>query len=213
MDAVMNWLVKYAAVLVIGVVIGSVAFYAWTQFSGQPAARSAAYTEYGESGAMTYKAFLSIADIVGSSLDAVHPDEIEVLEFAWGEMIDADALRGAGAGAVAPEKEDFTFVFWWDTAACTDLLEACTKGQHISEAVFSVRSPALSDDFLVVQFQNVIISSFQTHGTVFEGPGPLCEIRLAFTVITVRTYEFSERAGAFVQRDEFQWNYETHTSG
>jgi type VI secretion system secreted protein Hcp len=205
----MNSIVRYAAVLVVGILIGSLGFYAWTQLSPAEAPRNAAFTEYGDTSTMTYRGFLKVADITGSTFDSEHRGAIEVLEFSWGETMDADAAFG-GTSVVRPEKADFRFVFWWDDRACVDLVEACTKGTVFPEATFSVRSSTMVSDYLQVELRNVIISSFQTHGNVFEGTGPICELHLAFVVINVRTFEFSS-TGAPIGGDEFTWDYESST--
>jgi type VI secretion system secreted protein Hcp len=205
MEQTMNKIVTYAAVLIVGILIGSLAFYTWTQISPPEAPRNTAYTQYGESNTMNYRAFLKVADVPGLSLDAQHPDEIEILEYGWGETMDAGAIFEA-RGAAGPAKEDFTFVFWWDDKASSKLFQLCTKGEIVGEALFSVRSSGMPTDFLVVHLEQVVVSSFQTQGNVFEGEKPLCEIHLAFNVILMQTFRLSA-TGAVLDGAEFRWNY------
>jgi type VI secretion system secreted protein Hcp len=198
----MNKIITYAAVLVIGILIGSSAFYGWIQISSSEDTRNAAYTQYGETDAMNYRAFLRVGEISGSSRDELHPDEIEILEYSWGETVDADSIFLA-MGAVKPAKEDFAFVFWIDRQACPELYELCTKGEIIEEAVFSIHPLEGSYDFLVVTLREVVVSSFQIKGNVFEGSEPLCEISLAFKLMKVQTVT---REGSY----DFAWDFEAN---
>jgi type VI secretion system secreted protein Hcp len=211
MGKTMNKIITYAAMLIVGILIGSLAFYTWTQITSPEAPLNTAYTQYGQSDEMGYFAWLKVTGINGTSSEERHSDMIEILEYTWGETIDAFAVFNA-MGAVSPDYSDFTFVFWWDEIASAKLLRACTRGEIIEEAVLYVHSryPTTIYDFIRIRLRNVIVSSFQTYGNVFEGEHPLVEISLAFRRIDIMAYRILD-TGAVRETYSFSWDYVTNS--
>jgi type VI secretion system secreted protein Hcp len=207
----MNKIITYAAILIVGILIGSLAFYTWTQITSPEAPLNTAYTQYGQTDEMGYFAWLKVTGMNGTSSEERHSDMIEILEYSWGETTDAFAIFNA-MGAVSPDYSDFTFVFWWDQIASTKLLRACTKGEIIEEAVLTVHSryPATEYDFITIRLWNVIVSSFQTKGNVFEGEQPLVEISLAFKRFDIFACRILA-TGAVADTYHFAWDYETNS--
>lgn len=122
---------------------------------------------------MAYDAFLKLDGIDGESTDSNHEGWIEVLSFNWGETnagSGASAGRGGGAGRVS--FQDFHFSSSTNKAS-PNIMLACASGKHISTATLSLAhstdaagSAAGSPDFLKYTLSNVLVSSYQTGGTL-----------------------------------------------
>src|SRR5215218_10010688 len=116
---------------------------------------------------MAFDAFLKIESIPGETQDVAHKDEIEVLSYSWGVTQTGTFSGGGGGGAGKASFQDFHFVSRLQKSS-PKLFLACASGQHIKEAVLSVRQAASSgktDDFLKVTLTDVLVSSFQQGGS------------------------------------------------
>jgi type VI secretion system secreted protein Hcp len=113
---------------------------------------------------MAVDVFLKIKGIPGESTNANHKGEIEILSFSWGVSQTGHA-GGGGGGAGKVSMQDFHFVHRVDKASPL-LLKAVCQGAHIPEAVVSVADKSESDrggstDFLVLKFENILISGIR----------------------------------------------------
>ena len=105
---------------------------------------------------MAWDAFLKIDGIPGESTDDKHKNEIDVLSFHWGISRDQ---RGRA------QVEDFQVVKYVD-AATPLLFDAVCSGQHVDDALFSVRRTGKEQqDFLKIRFEGVLVSSVTPAGT------------------------------------------------
>ena len=124
---------------------------------------------------MAYDAFLKLDGISGESTDSQHEGWIEVLSFSWGETnAGRGASAGGGGGAGKVSFQDFHFSSSF-TKASPSLLLACASGKHIPTATLSLSHPTDttpssaaggSSDFLKYELTNVLVSSYQTGGTL-----------------------------------------------
>ena len=120
---------------------------------------------------MAIDIFLKIDGIDGESTDVKHKNEIAILSYAWGEAQSAPAggSGGAGGGAGKIAMQDFHFSMPVSKAS-PKLFLACAKGEHIKDAVLTVRRAGASPaEFLKWRFTDVLISSYQTAGDVATG--------------------------------------------
>lgn len=118
-----------------------------------------------------FDAFLKIDGIPGESTDAKHKNEIDVLSFHWGI---ARTRRGRA------EVEDFQVVKYVD-AASPLLFDAVCSGQHIKEALFTLRKAGRDQlEFLKVRFEEVFITSVTPAGSAGGDALPMEELRLDF---------------------------------
>jgi type VI secretion system secreted protein Hcp len=125
--------------------------------------------------------FLKLTGIKGGSNDAKHKDEIDVDSFAWGAaMLDSGAL-GAGAGAGKAQVQDLSITARASVASPL-LFQACVSGQHLKDAVFSVRQ-AGGSEFLRILMTDVVVSSYQIGGHEVEQP--LDQVTLGFGKVTI----------------------------
>ena len=125
--------------------------------------------------------FLKIDGISGDSADAKHKDEIQLEAFSWGETNPAPAGGGGGGGAGKVHIQDFSFTTRFNKAS-PQLMLACAKGQHLKLATFTARRTGKEQqEFLVIKFTDVLVTSYQTGGT--HDTLPMDQISLAFSKI------------------------------
>jgi len=119
-----------------------------------------------------FDAFLKIDGIPGESQDAKHKNEIDVLSFHWGIARDQ---RGR------PQVEDFQVVKQVD-AASPLLFDAVCSGQHIDDALFTVREAGGKEmrEFLKIRFAGVLVSSVTPAGTAGGDTPPMEQVSLDF---------------------------------
>jgi type VI secretion system secreted protein Hcp len=104
--------------------------------------------------------FLKLGDIKGESTDERHKDEIELISWTWG-VAHATPPNSSSHGAGRATFQDFVFVHHLDKAS-PRLMQACATGQHIPQGVVSERKAGASaQEFLVITFTDVIITSVQ----------------------------------------------------
>jgi type VI secretion system secreted protein Hcp len=129
---------------------------------------------------MSVDYFLKIDGISGESVDAKHKDEIQLEAFSWGETNPAPA-GGGGGGAGKVHVQDYNFTMRFNKAS-PQLMLACAKGQHLKLATFTARrSNKAQQDFLVIKFTDVLVTSYQTGGS--GDVIPMDQISLAFSRI------------------------------
>jgi type VI secretion system secreted protein Hcp len=130
--------------------------------------------------------FLKIDGIPGESVDKAHKAEIQLESFSWGETmpdLGPGAHTGGGAAAGKVQMGDFHFVSRINKASPM-LMLACASGQHIKQAVLSVRRTGKQlQDFLVIKMTDVLVSAYQSGGT--PNDVPLDQISFNFAAIHV----------------------------
>jgi type VI secretion system secreted protein Hcp len=108
--------------------------------------------------------FLKINGIEGESHDAKHKNEIDVLNWTWGEHQLGTAATGGGMGAGKVSMQDFQFTMTVSKAS-PKLLLACANGEHIKDATLVCRKAGKEQqEFMTIKFSDIMVSSFQTGG-------------------------------------------------
>jgi type VI secretion system secreted protein Hcp len=126
--------------------------------------------------------FLKIDSVPGESHDAHHPDEIQVIDFAWGEANSA-APEGGGGGVGKVQMESFHFSAVTSKAS-PKLMLLCANGKHVKSAVLVARRAGHSlQEFLKFTLTDVMVSSYQIAGST-DG-APLDEVALSFAKIQI----------------------------
>jgi type VI secretion system secreted protein Hcp len=132
--------------------------------------------------------FLKIDGIPGESVDKAHKDEIQLESFSWGETLPnlgPGAHTGGGVAAGKVQMADFHFVTRINKAS-PKLFLACASGQHIKQAVLSVRRAGKQlQDFLVIKMTDVLVSSYQSGGSAGSTDVPFDQIAFNFGAIHV----------------------------
>ena len=121
---------------------------------------------------MALDIFLKIPGISGESTDAHHKDEIQVLSWNWGLSQSASTHQGSGGGGAGAGKasfQDLSFTHLVDKAS-PNLVLACASGQHLAEALLTVRKPgAMPLEYFKITMTDVIIAAVTTGGSASDG--------------------------------------------
>ncbi len=138
--------------------------------------------------------FLKIDGIPGESKDAKHKDEIQMLSFSFGETNAGTFASGGGGGAGKVQMQDFHFVMNVNKAS-PKLFLSCANGSHIKAATLTARKAGKDQqDYLIIKFGDLLISSFQTSGQADAGHLPLDQISFNFAKIDI-TYKEQKADG------------------
>jgi len=147
---------------------------------------------------MAFDAFLKFDVIDGESTDAKHKGEIEILSYSFGLSNSGSAIADPGTGEGKVSFQDFHFVSRLQKSSPVLFLK-CASGEHIKEAVLSVRKAGgtgLAVDYYKVKLTDIVVSSFQQGGT---GDGqeavPLEQISLNFAKFQMQ-YQTQNAKGA-----------------
>jgi len=126
--------------------------------------------------------FLALDGIKGESKAVGHVDEIDLEAFSWGESAQGGA-GGGGGGAGKVTMQDAHVVARLSKASPA-LMLACAQGKHLKTAVVTARraGPA-KQDFLVLRFEDVVITSYNVAGTEADGGPPTDQVSFAFARI------------------------------
>ncbi len=110
--------------------------------------------------------FIKIDGIKGESADDKHKDEIDVLSWSWGASQSGTMHIATGGGSGKASFQDLSFTKYVDVASPM-LLKACSLGDHIKEAVVTVRKAGGKDplEYIKITLNDCLISSISTGGS------------------------------------------------
>jgi len=127
--------------------------------------------------------FLKLDGIDGEATDAKNKNSIDVESWSWGESQSGTHSAGGGGGAGKVSMQDFHFVMKINKSS-PKLMLACATGQHIKKAVLTCRKAGgKQEDFLVMTFSDLLVSSYQTGGSGHSDIVPTDQISLNFSKI------------------------------
>jgi type VI secretion system secreted protein Hcp len=177
-----------ATVLASALIVGSFALTQITPSKGQTQLNDNGYSDIG-------KILMRIDGIPGESKEPEHMDWIEILAFNWSEANKA-LSRAGGAAAGKVEPEDFHLVKMYDKSS-PRLFLYCASGKHIKSADLEVtRSYGEGHSYVFIKynFEDVVITFYQTSGDINRYPGVLDEFSLNFAKLKV-TYTLLNPSG------------------
>ena len=149
--------------------------------------------------------FLKIDGIVGESGDAKHKGEIEISSFSWGASQSGSFASGGGGGAGKVSMQDFHFVMSTNSAS-PHLFISCASGKHIKKATLACRKAGGDqNEFLIVDFEDIQISSFQTGGSSHGDVLPTDQISLNFAKVVIE-YKEQKTDGGVVSKGKVGWD-------
>ena len=155
---------------------------------------------------MAFDSFMKIDTIKGESQDKTHKEEIEVLSFHWGVTQTGTWGKGTGGGGGKCNHENFSFVKRIDTASVL-LFKKCCTGEHIPQAVFTVRKAGGDKvEYLRYVFTDLMITSVRPGGAS-QGPDeiPLEEVSIGYGSC-VLTYTPQDARGQGFRPVTAGWN-------
>jgi type VI secretion system secreted protein Hcp len=126
---------------------------------------------------------LKLDGIKGESTDAKHKDEIEVESFSWGASNPGSFASGGGGGAGKVNFQDISFTTRASVAS-PNLMIACATGQHIKQAILTVRKAGKEQqEYYIIKMSDSIVSSFQSSGAEGSSALPMDSFSLNFAKI------------------------------
>ncbi|WP_102224483.1 Hcp family type VI secretion system effector [Acidimangrovimonas sediminis] len=115
---------------------------------------------------MAVSAFLKIDTVTGESINDKHKDQIDVLSWSWGLSNAGTGQLGQGSGGGKVNVQDMSFSKYTDKAT-PRLVSCCCTGTHLDKATLFLEKSGEANNFLQylqIDFEQVVISSYQTGG-------------------------------------------------
>lgn len=154
--------------------------------------------------------FAKLGDIKGESLDSKHKDEVEVLSWSWG-VSNAGTIRGGGAGSGKATFEDFNFTHFIDKASPL-LLKACATGQHLKEAIITVRKAGKGQqEYLIIKMSDVIITGVHPSGAA-DAAATAEHVALQFAKVDLE-YKPQKADGSLAAGLHFKYDIKANKAG
>jgi type VI secretion system secreted protein Hcp len=114
---------------------------------------------------MTVDMFLKLDGIKGEAADSKHKGEIDVLSWSWGASNSGTMHTGGGGGSGKANIQDITVTKFVDSSS-HKLLRAVSTGQHIKEALLTVRKAGDKPlEYIKLTLKDCLISSISTGGS------------------------------------------------
>jgi type VI secretion system secreted protein Hcp len=148
--------------------------------------------------------FLKLTNIKGESVDAKHPNEIEVLSWSFGASQTGSAHSGTGSGTGKVAIQDLTVTHYVDSAS-TDLLKHLTNGKHIDEGLLVVRKAGgTAVEYLKIKMEQVMVTHISNGGGA--GQDRITEnVTLNFRKFT-QSYTPQDEKGSPRPSSDFTWD-------
>ena len=154
--------------------------------------------------------FLKIDGVDGESEDAKHKGEIHIESFSWGATQTGAHAAGGGGGAGKVAMQDFHFVMKVNKAS-PKLMLACASGEHIKKAVLTCRKAGKDQqEYMVVTFSDLLVSSYQTGGSGAGDPLPTEQIALNFAKVEM-DYKTQKADGTLGPSTKAGWDLKKNT--
>lgn len=147
--------------------------------------------------------FLKLTDIKGESKDSAHKGEIDIDSFTWGLSNGGAWATGGGGGAGKVAFQDITVSKSAD-ASTGPLMQACAKGDHITEGVLTVRKAGgKQEEFYKISLHDIVVTSVSNGGA--GGGNPTETVSLNFGLIK---FDYKEQAadGTLAGVVKFGWD-------
>lgn len=128
---------------------------------------------------MAQDIFLKLNGIAGESMDARHPNEIEVLTWEWSVGQPSAMHSGSGGGAGKCTVEDLVFEHYVDRAT-PNLVQYCLTGKHVDRAELVMRKAGgMPLEYLKLIMEDVLVTQVRPvyYSTMAQ---PREEVRLSF---------------------------------
>src|SRR4051794_25987081 len=143
--------------------------------------------------------FLEIDGIAGESADAKHKGAIVLDSFSFDESNIRPHATGSGAGAGKVEMQDLQLTMKASKASPL-LLLACATGQHLKQAVLTVRRAGKAQaDFLVLRLSDVLVSTYSLSGHTETAPTEQASLAYARIELEIRAQKADGSSGAAIK--------------
>jgi type VI secretion system secreted protein Hcp len=162
---------------------------------------------------MAFDAFLKLDGIEGESQDSKHSKEIELLSVNWGAVQTGTAGYGGGMGGGKVNMQDFTCTKRFDKAS-PKLMLTCCNGEHIKNAIFTIRKAGKDQqEFLILKITDVIVSSVSAGGSAEGGDDiPLETLSLNYSKLELE-YKEQKADGTLGGTVKSHWDVKKNMGG
>lgn len=127
--------------------------------------------------------FLKLDDIPGESQDANHKDEIDVINFGLSAIQPVSGAFSAGGGSGKVQMGPLE-IRAKHSKASPKLLLACAKGQHIGNAVLTIRKAGGdAQEYSTYTLTEAVISKYAVKPPEDEGGIPDDEFSISYSTI------------------------------
>jgi len=156
---------------------------------------------------MALNMFIKIDGIKGESQDDKHKDEIDVLSWNWGLEQSGATHPGGGGGAGRVSVRDLSITKRADRAT-PQLMLACASGQHVKEALLTVRKGTPKPiEFFRIKVNDVLVGSVSASESI---DGSITEnVALNFSKVQV-DYVQQKPDGTVGETGQFKWDFSTN---
>ena len=115
---------------------------------------------------MAIDMFVKVDGIKGESQDDAHKEEIDVLAWSWGASQSGTTHMGGGGGSGKVNVQDLSMTKYVDASSCA-LLQKCSDGSHIKDAVLVVRKAGGETplEYVKITMSDIIVTSVSTGGS------------------------------------------------
>jgi type VI secretion system secreted protein Hcp len=156
---------------------------------------------------MAVDMFLKIGELKGESRDSKYNGKegwFDILAWSWGVSNSGTTHMGSGSGAGKANFQDISVTKYIDKGS-TDLMKSTAKGTHHAKATLIVRKAGDKPlDYLVVEMEDVMITSYSTGGS--GGEDRLTEnVSINFDWFKIKYTEQLKDGGAGATPD-FAWS-------
>jgi type VI secretion system secreted protein Hcp len=133
--------------------------------------------------------FLKIDGIEGESKDSKHAKEIDLLSWSWGASQTGSSAAGGGSAAGKVSMQDFHFIMKVNKST-PKLILVCAGGDHIKKATLTCRKAGTDQqEFLVYNFYDFLVSSYQTGGSTGGDEIPSEQVSLNYSKMDIEYKE------------------------
>jgi type VI secretion system secreted protein Hcp len=133
--------------------------------------------------------FLKIDGIEGESDDKTNSKEFQLQSWSWGMTNAGSSGIGGGAAVGKVSLQDFHFVIQQNKASAT-IAKFVANGKHIGECKLTCRKSTGDGGqvpYLVVTFNDVVITSYTVGGSDGSGQLPMESISFNYTKMKMET--------------------------
>lgn len=132
---------------------------------------------------MAQDIFIKIKGIEGESQDANHKNEIEVMNWSWTMLQEANMHAGSGGGSGKATVKDLEFEHFVDRSS-PNLMKFCLTGKHIEEAVLTVRKAGGTPlEYLKITINDIVVTRVQPYGAADDSVRIRERVSLSFAKV------------------------------
>ena len=125
---------------------------------------------------------LELAGLPGDSVDAKHPNTIDLLSFSFGLQVTSSSVIGGGGSSAGKVSFNNLVVSKYVDKSTPTLSLNCASGFHLAKATLYLRPANATNDTYKLVLQDVLVTSINTSAAA-SGERPTESVSFSFTKI------------------------------